>query len=169
MNAIDTERLCLRVHLAHDLPDCTAMWSQPEVTRHIGGRPLTGEEVWGRVLRYIGHWSALGFGYWVIREKATDRFVGEVGFADFKRDVQPPLGAPEIGWALSPWAHGRGFATEAVRAVVAWGDQHFEQKRTVCLINPSNQASVRVGEKCGYKEYKRTTYKGEPTILFERT
>ena len=167
--ALDTERLTLRVHRAADLQDCAAMWAHPDVTRHIGGRPFTEEEVWGRVLRYIGHWTALGFGYWAIREKTTQRFVGELGFADFKRDIQPPLnGAPEIGWALSPWAHGRGFATEAVRAVVAWGDANLGTPRTVCLISPANRASIRVAEKCAYAEYERTTYKGEPTILFER-
>lgn len=145
------------------------MWAHPDVTRHIGGRPFSEEEVWGRVLRYIGHWAALGYGYWAIREKGTDRFVGELGFADFKRDLQPPLnGVPEIGWALSPWAHGKGLATEAVRAAVEWSDQHFAAKRTVCLISPANRASIRVAEKCGYKEFKRTTYKSEPTILFER-
>ena len=166
---IDTERLTLRVHCAEDLADCAAMWADPEVTRHIGGRPLSEEEVWGRVLRYIGHWTALGFGYWAMREKTSERFVGELGFADFKRDLTPSLaGAPEIGWALASWAHGRGFATEAVRAVVAWGDAHFEGRRTVCLVSPANGASQRVAEKCGYKEFKSTTYKGEPTILFER-
>ncbi len=145
------------------------MWAHPDVTRHIGGRPFTHEEVWGRVLRYIGHWSALGFGYWAIREKSTQRFVGELGFADFKRDLQPPLdGTPEIGWALSPWAHGQGFASEAVRAVGVWGDANLGSLRTVCLISPANRASIRVAEKCGYAEYERTTYKGEPTILFER-
>ncbi len=145
------------------------MWSHPEVTRHIGGRPFTEEEVWGRVLRYIGHWTALGFGYWAIRDRSTGQYVGEVGFADFRRELQPSLdGAPEIGWALVPAAHGRGLATEAVRAVVAWGDVHFGKRRTACLISPGNLASIRVAQKCGYQEFHRTLYKGEPTILFER-
>ena len=166
---IETERLTLRVHRLEDFVDSTAMWGDPEVTRYIGGRPFPKEEVWTKLLRYVGHWSVMGFGYWVIRDRATGRFVGEVGFADFKRDIQPSLeGAPEIGWALAPWAHGKGLATEAVRASVAWGVTHFESGRTVCLISPENLASIRVAEKCGYKEFKRTTYKGQPTILFER-
>jgi RimJ/RimL family protein N-acetyltransferase len=165
--AIETARLTLRGHRTEDLPECASMWSHPEVTRHIGGRPFSEEEVWGRVLRYIGHWTALGYGYWALREKSTGRFVGELGFADFKRDIQPPLEAPEIGWALSPWAHGKGYATEAVQAAVAWGDGHLAP-RTVCLISPANRASIRVADKCGYVEYGRTTYKGEPTILYER-
>lgn len=168
--SIQTPRLLLRAHGPADLADCAAMWALPEVVKHIGGRPFTEEEVWGRVLRYVGHWAALGFGYWAIVDQASGRFVGEAGFADFKRDLKPSLdGAPEIGWALCPWAHGQGYATEAVRAAVAWGDAAFGARRTVCLIGPENAASIRVAHKCGYAEVLRTTYKGEPTLLFERT
>lgn len=172
MPAIPTlasERLTLRGHVVDDFGASAAMWAEPEVTRHIGGRAFTQEESWSRLLRYVGHWSALGFGYWVVTEKLTGRFVGEVGFADFKREIVPSLaGVPEIGWALATWAHGNGFATEAVRAAIAWGETHFKSARTVCLIDPGNLASLRVAAKCGYKELVRTTYKGSPTILFER-
>jgi RimJ/RimL family protein N-acetyltransferase len=167
--ALDTERLTLRGHTLADFDDSAAMWADPTVTRHIGGRPFTREEVWTRLLRYVGHWALLGYGYWVIRDKASGRFVGEVGFLDGKRDIVPSLeGAPEIGWALSTWAHGRGIATEAVRAAVEWGATHFGARRSVCLIDVDNLASVRVAQKCGYREFARTTYKGAPVILFER-
>ena len=36
------------------------------------------------------------------------------------------------------------------------------------MIAPDNAPSLRVARKCGYAEYARTTYKGEPTMLFER-
>jgi len=166
--AIDTERLTLRGHRCEDFGDSASMWGDPEVTRYIGGKPLTDEEVWSRLLRHIGHWSLLGFGYWVVREKDSGRFVGEVGFADLKRAIDPPFdGAPEIGWVLAPWSHGRGYATESARAVIDWGAQHFAPARTVCLIDTDHVRSIRVAEKCGYREFARTTYKGKPVILFE--
>ncbi|HEX5870568.1 MAG TPA: GNAT family protein, partial [Longimicrobium sp.] len=99
----------------------------------------------------------------------TGRFVGDMGLADFRREVTPPLGdAPEAGWVLAPWAHGRGFATEAVRAVLAWADAHLAAPRTVCLIAPENAASLHVAEKCGFREYARGTYKGEESIILQR-
>jgi len=120
-------------------------------------------------LRYIGHWSVMGFGFWAIRERASGRFVGEVGFADFKRDLQPSIeGVPEAGWVLARWAHGKGFATEAVRAILEWGATHFESPRTICLINPGNLASIHVAKKCGFRELTRAIYKDHETILFER-
>ena len=145
------------------------MWALPDVVRYIGGKPFTIEEVWARVLRYTGHWQWMGFGFWALEEKSTGAFTGDLGFAEFKREIEPSiLGIPEVGWVLAPHAQGKGYATEAVRAVVAWGDQHFNRTRTVCLIHPENQPSLRVAEKCGYKEFHRTTYKGQPTLILER-
>lgn len=168
--AIDTERLTLRLHGLDDFPHSLAMWSDPAVTRYIGGRPSTEEEVWQRLLRYAGHWSLMGFGYWAVRERESGRFAGEVGFAVGKRPLEPSFGdAPELGWALVPAFQGRGYATEAVRAAITWGQSRFgPDRRTVCMIHPENLPSLRVAEKAGYREFARTTYKGDPTILFER-
>jgi RimJ/RimL family protein N-acetyltransferase len=166
---IETKRLRLRGHRLGDFTDCAAMWADPTVTRHIGGQPFSEEEVWARLLRYAGHWAWMGFGYWAIEEKDTGDFVGELGFADYKRDIEPSLnGVPELGWALSSKMHGKGYATEAVQAAIAWGDAHFGAARTVCLIHPENLASIRVAEKCGYRELQRTTYKSHPTVIFAR-
>jgi RimJ/RimL family protein N-acetyltransferase len=166
---LETPRLKLRGHRLEDSIHSAAMWADPLVTRYIGGKPLTEEESWTKFLRYTGHWALLGFGYWVVEEKATGNFAGEIGFADYKRDLQPSLkGVPEIGWVLASHAHGKGYATEAVRAAVAWGDVHFPSLRTACIIAPENQASIRVALKCGYRESPPATYKGKPTLMFVR-
>ena len=166
---LETPRLKLRGHRLDDFVHSAAMWADPKVTQYAGGKPLTEEESWGRFLRYIGHWRLLGFGYWVVEEKATGNFVGEIGFADYKRGLQPSIqGVPEIGWVLASPAHGRGFATEAVRAVVAWGDAHFRSARTACIIAPENLASIRVALKCGYQGPQPATYKGKPTLMYFR-
>jgi RimJ/RimL family protein N-acetyltransferase len=167
---IETERLIMRGHRLDDFEASAALWADPEVTRFISGKPSTREESWSRLLRHVGHWALLGFGYWALEDKASGRFVGEVGFADFKRLIEPPLdGIPEIGWVIAPSLHGRGLATEAVRAASAWGLKHFGPVRTACLIHPENGASIRVARKCGYEEYIRTTYKDGPSIVFSRS
>ncbi|MGA9979984.1 MAG: GNAT family N-acetyltransferase [Candidatus Sulfotelmatobacter sp.] len=166
---LETARLKLRGHRLDDFTHSAAMWADPLVTRYIGGKPLTEEEAWTKFLRYAGHWQLLGFGYWAIEEKATGNFVGELGFADYKRDLQPSLkGMPEIGWVLTSLAHGKGYATEAVRAAVAWSDAHFRGARTACIIAPENLASIGVASKCGYRDPQPATYKGTPTILYIR-
>jgi RimJ/RimL family protein N-acetyltransferase len=164
-----TERLALRRHRLDDFPYAARMWGDPAVTRHVGGRPFTQEEVWARIMRYVGHWELLGYGYWAIEERDTGRFVGEAGFADFHRDMEPSLAdIPELGWVLTPSAQGRGYATEAAQAAVAWGDRRFDRAKTACIIHPENTASIRVAAKVGYREVQATTYKGHPIIVFER-
>jgi RimJ/RimL family protein N-acetyltransferase len=165
---IETARLTLRGHAADDLDDSLALWSDPVVTRYIGGRPFSREEVWARVLRYVGHWTLAGFGFWQLRERATGRFVGEAGLADFKRDLAISFaGAPEAGWVLAPWSHGSGYATEAMTAVLAWAGA-AGHTRTMCIIDPGNAASRRVAAKLGYHELARVDYHGEEVLVFER-
>ncbi|HMG55769.1 MAG TPA: GNAT family N-acetyltransferase [Kofleriaceae bacterium] len=164
---IETPRLILRGHGIADLDDSLALWSDPEVTRHIGGKPSTREDVWARLLRYIGHWAVSGYGFWQVRERATDRFVGEVGIAEFHRDLAFSFGgAPEAGWVLAPWSHGRGYATEAMTAVLAWSAA--AHPRTVCIIDPDNAASQRVAARLGYREIGRAPYRSVEVIVFER-
>ena len=165
---LTTETLRLRPFAREDLDASAAMWADPDVVRFIGGRPSSREEAWARILRYRGLWALLGYGYWLIETRQDGRFVGEVGFADFQREMAFPEFAPEAGWALAPWAHGRGWASEAVYAALAWSDQHLPAVRTVCMISPQNTASLRVAEKCGYRPIADSIYKDDPVRLFER-
>lgn len=165
---IETERLILRGHTKADLDVCAAIWGDAEVTRYIGGRPFARDEVWSRILRYVGHWQEMGYGFWAVTEKASGRLIGELGFADFKRPLEPSFGdTPEMGWVLSPTGHGKGYASEAVAAALDWGDRNFDGRRTVCMIHPENEASLRVAQKAGFREFARADYHG-PTILLER-
>ncbi len=166
---VETERLRLRGHRLEDFEHSLAMWSDPIVVRYTTGKPQTREDAWMRMLRYGGLWAFLGYGYWAVEEKATGAFAGEIGFADFKREIEPSLdGMPEIGWVLASQMHGKGYATEAVKAAVEWGEQQFGVCKTCCIIHPENTASVRVAEKCGYRELTRSAYKEHTVILFTR-
>ena len=166
---IETERLRLRPHEVSDFDACVAMWSDPAITRYTIGDPSPPAQTWKRILTYRGHWTLLGFGYWAVEEKATGRYIGDIGFAEHKRDIRPSIeGMPELGWALISKVHGRGYATEALRAAVAWGDSHFGAVDTVCIINPENQASVRVAEKLGYAEVRRSPHGEKSVVVFLR-
>jgi len=166
---IETERLILRGHTPEDFPAFAAMWADPVVTRFIGGAPLSEEDAWAKYLRVAGHWALLGYGFWSIVEKASGQRVGEAGILNVKRDTNPSFrDVPEIGWGLLPAVHGKGYATEAVKAILGWAEDHFGKVRMVCIIDPDNTPSLRVAERCGFHEYARTTYKGEAIIILER-
>jgi RimJ/RimL family protein N-acetyltransferase len=167
---IETARLRLRGHRAGDFTASAAMWGDAEVTRFIGGRPFTGEEVWSRLLRYIGHWEWVGYGTWVVEEKATGAFVGEIGFCDYRREIEPPLDVPEVGWVLARAMQRKGYGTEAIRAALVWGEAHLPlAPRTTCIIDPANGPSLRTAEKCGFREQRRAMYKGVELVVLGRS
>ena len=166
---IETERLRLRGHREDDLANCVAMWSEEAVTRFTVGRQLTEEEIWMRMLRHIGHWALLDFGYWVVEEKATGAFLGEAGIAEFHRGIEPSiLGIPEVGWVFASTAHGKGYAHEAARAILAWGEEHFGSDRSVCIIAPENAPSLKLAAKLGYTAEAETIFRGNPALILGR-
>jgi RimJ/RimL family protein N-acetyltransferase len=123
-----------------------------------------------RLLRYGGLWPLLGYGFWAVREKQSGRFVGDIGFADFHRPIEPPItGVPEAGWVLATWAHGRGYATEALGAALSWLDGSAAVDRSVCLIAPENKASIRLAQRYGYSTSTTISFNGEDSLLFTRS
>ncbi|MCM2294311.1 GNAT family N-acetyltransferase [Allorhizobium sp. BGMRC 0089] len=166
---LETPRLRLREPRIEDFEDIATMWADENVVRFITGKPSGRSDSWSRLLRHIGHWQALSYGYWSVEERETGRFCGHIGFAEHKRDITPSIeGVPEIGWVLATHAHGRGIATEAVAAAVQWGDRHFSEPRTVCLFDPDNAASMRVAEKNGYRVCCMARMNDKDTLMMER-
>lgn len=145
---LGSDRLILRRHREADLDAAAAMWGDAGVVRYIGGRPFTREEVWHRILRYLGHWALRPFGYWAIEERASGRFVGEIGLADWKRE-KILVERPEAGWVLAPAAQGRGYAKEAIGLMLEWADA-TAIGATSCIIGGGNSASIRLAERFGF-------------------
>ncbi|MCP3736041.1 GNAT family N-acetyltransferase [Sphingomonas sp. RP10(2022)] len=161
-----TDRLTLAAHHPDDLDDLAAMWAHPAVYGMIGGTARSREEVWIRLLRSIGQWQAFGYGSWVVRDHAGG-FVGELGLIEARRAIDPPLTLPEMGWTLAPHVHGRGYAHEALVAVLGWAAVH-DIARTTCIIDPANAPSLKLAAKLGYKQVREALYNDRPTLVLER-
>ncbi|MHC1480504.1 GNAT family N-acetyltransferase [Frateuria aurantia] len=165
--ALETPRLKLLPAKAGDFADSLALWSEPQVVRHIGGQPLDGEAVWRRLLLRIGHWQALGYGYWAIFERDSGAFVGELGFADYHRHMEPPVAlAPEAGWALMPAMQGRGYALEALQAALGWARQRWPQGRLSAIMEPDHALSARLATRVGFQCGERASYAGKPVDIW---
>lgn len=162
---LETERLILRGHRREDYDSEFALWNDAGVRENLlRGAAALPHEVWSRLLRYMGHWVAMGWGYWAIEERESGRFVGECGFADFKRGLGVDL--PEAGWAIRDDASGKGYALEAMRAVLAWGDERFAA--TFCIIATENMRSTKLAEKLGYVIGERIDFNGAETLVCRR-
>jgi RimJ/RimL family protein N-acetyltransferase len=120
---IETERLLLRPwRAADDLPPFAALSADPEVMRWIApNRPLEPPESAALLARIDDHWREHGYGLWAVQPRAGGATC--IGFAGLAIPSFLPavLPAVEVGWRLDRAWWGRGLATEAARAAVAYG------------------------------------------------
>jgi RimJ/RimL family protein N-acetyltransferase len=144
------------------------MLGDPEVMRHLGD-PQSREDAWRRLLQAAGLWTMLGYGYWSVERREDGAYLGQIGFADFKRDVEPSLdGLPEMGWLFGPQGQGQGYAFEAGAAALAWADETLRAAETVAIISPDNQRSIRLAERLGFVAAEKTSYKDDPVLIVRR-
>ncbi len=171
-----TDRLRLRpwTTSAADLARLTDLYSRDEVTRWLGGRPsIPAREL---VARWAAvHARDDRYGCWAIEPiagvvgRADDAVVGRaddavVGRADdpvagpegqvpaagtvLLKPLPNGVGEVEVGWHLHPDSWGRGYATEAARAVIerAFGAGLPE---VYAVVRPGNEASLAVCRRLG--------------------
>lgn len=166
---IETARLRLRGFRASDLDAQAAVLADEEVVRHLGGQPFSREDAWRKILGSPGLWQLLGYGYWVAERLEDRAYLGQIGFADFKRDMQPNIeDLPEMGWIFAPEAQGKGYASEAAAAALDWADSNLNAPEIVAIIDPDNAPSIRVAEKAGFDRREDALYRGERILLFRR-
>lgn len=150
MVILETPRLLLRDWSLDDFSGFRAIATDPRVMRYIGnGQPWPDDRILRFIQSGIEKAKARGWILWPVVLKETARLIGFCGFGDgFPPDV-------EIGWWLSPPYWSRGLATEAARAVLAYGFDKFQFPRVISVAQPANRASIRVMEKLGM-QYERS-------------
>ena len=130
---IETARLSLRMVEEDDREPLFELWSDPANERLR--EPASPEQIraWIELVR------------WAVWERETGELVGDCSlfFADEHDEWELAYGLRRDVW-------GRGYATEAARAAVAHGFGLHGLARVVADVDPSNVASVRVLEKCGF-------------------
>jgi len=166
---IETDRLILREFRAGDLDAHAATLGDEEVMRHIGGKPMSREDSWRRLLSGVGMWSLIGMGPWAVEQKADGRMVGHCGFFQFERDLNPLiLGEPEMGWIFDRSVHGQGIAFEACQAALNWAEDAIGVASYPAIIDLDNTPSMKLAERLGFVRQADATYRDGPIAFFRR-
>jgi len=141
-----TERLELRRFASADLEPLRAVFGDPQVMKHVGisRRPLDDAQLAESQLRVDEHWVRNGFGPLAVVERASGCLAGEAGLQLLEDG--PDV---ELTYTLARAAWGRGYASEAARAVLLWGFAGLRLPRIVAVAYADNAASLRVLETSG--------------------
>jgi RimJ/RimL family protein N-acetyltransferase len=144
---IRTERLLLRRWRDEDRAPFAAMNADVRVVEHLPG-PMSREQSDALVDRIEANFASRGFDVFAVEVAATGEFAGFVGLTvpRFEAAFTPCV---EIGWRLAPGLWGRGYATEAARASLAFGFERLALAEVVSFTVPANLRSRRVMERIG--------------------
>ena len=148
MTVLETERLILRHFNLDDAPFILALLNEPSFLRYIGDKKVRTLEdarqyiLNGPVATYERH----GFGLYQVQLKDSHTPIGMCGL--LKREELPQ---PDIGFAFLPDFWNKGFAYEAAVAVVNDAHERLKLDSILAIVNPDNDASIRLLEKLGLK------------------
>ncbi len=143
---LETERLILRQWRDGDAGAFAAMNADPEVMRYFPA-PLSRAESDALLARARRKWRELGLCFFAVEVKGGEL----IGFAGLN---PPPFEAHftpcvEVGWRLARHAWGKGYATEAARASLAYGFGTLGLTEIVSFTVPGNTRSRAVMERIG--------------------
>jgi len=142
-----TERLVLRDWRDDDLAPFAALNADPRVTEFLPG-PLTRAESDALAARIRGALARYGFGAWAVEVMGGAPFIGFVGLSVplFAAAFTP---CTEIAWRLAAEHWGRGYATEAAGAALAYGFEQLGLEEIVAFTTAGNTRSRAVMERLG--------------------
>jgi RimJ/RimL family protein N-acetyltransferase len=133
------------------------MFSDPGVTRFLpGAAPPTKDTFEIQLPARHAMEAELGYAMWAVEEKATGTFIGQCGLRP-AATMDPDAGSEiDLAYHLTSASWNKGYATEAVVAVLAYGLGSVGLDRVMAVALPENVGSWRVMEKAGM-QYEGTT------------
>lgn len=147
---IETERLLLRIYKPEELEIVYKMLADKNVTRfYPPGFSITREEVLASLPRRFKHWRERGFGQLGVFEKENENLLGYCGLQPF--DNTPEI---EIYYGFFEAAWGKGYATEAARAMLRFGFENTNLDKISAGTHPDNVASQKVLQKIGLEKHE---------------
>lgn len=156
---LTTDRLTLRAPKLDDLPALTAFFTSPQ--SHAVGGPRNETESTFALNATAGQWLIRGYGSWHIADRDSNAFLGRTGFL-----FAPGWDEPELGWAITAEAEGKGIAHEATLAARAYGAKHLGLDAPISYIRPDNTRSAALARRLGATLERHGSLRDTPCDIY---
>ncbi len=137
---LETERLILRRRMEEDIPNMVKMFNTDEVRQHLGGYPPHDKHSMLKMIRHRRETE------WAVTLQGTGEYIGE---CLIPKIVDNYLG--EIGYLFLKEHWGKGYAQEAVSAIIEYSFNILNLQRLCATIDNKNDRSKKLIEKLGFK------------------
>ncbi len=146
MIILETERLVLSRLSYNDCEFIIELLNEPAFQRYIGDKEVRSLCDAREYLRNgpVGSYERYGFGMFLVRNKSANTAMGMCGF--MKREE---FDAPDVGFAFLQRFWANGYAAESAAAVLEYGRNVLKLPRIIAMVDPENEASIRLVEKLG--------------------
>jgi len=166
MQLFKSERLVVRQLSLQDLPELTAILSDPEVMKY-SVRGVYDEDSTRKFIDWcLKCYSSHGVGPWALLEKVSGSLIGFCGIGPERVDGVEEI---NLGYRLARRFWNQGFATEAVKGVLSYAFNQKNCESVVVIIEPEHAASIRVTEKAGFGDYTVHEFHDRPVHLYRMT
>lgn len=170
--SVTTRRLDLVPAARDDVDILWAIWREPAVRRYLfDDVPVTRERVAG-ILDNLLASAVERLGVWLARERGSERAIGIVGLRRADASHDPALaGAVEVLVSFASAAWGRGYATEALTAVLDYAFRALGLGQVVAVVDVPNEASHRLIARLGFTptgEHQGAVYRARTYVLTVR-
>ncbi|GJQ33465.1 MAG: putative N-acetyltransferase YoaA [Ignavibacteriaceae bacterium] len=145
---IATDRLILTPPTLDDAPAIFRLRSDPEVAVHLNRKLQTEfEEAEAFIANLTGGFDEGKWHYWLVKSREDNTFLGTICLWNFSEDRF----SAEVGYELLPQYQGKGFAGEALGAVLEFGFGALGLGRIDAIIEAPNGRSISLAERFGFK------------------
>jgi ribosomal-protein-alanine N-acetyltransferase len=163
---IETDRLILRPFQKTDIDHLTALNGDEETMKFISP-PLSREQVAGVIDWFLTEWQRLGFGWFAVFEKATNKFIGQCGLQCL--EGRPDSLDVELAFVIDRSSWGKGYAAEAAKETARYSFLKVGLNKIVAVTMKENVPSQHVLAKLGFKYIDNRPLYGREVMYYELT
>ena len=161
---LETDRLLLRMFRNDDWKDIHEYYGDAACATYTTGKASNEHETWQKMAAVLGHWQLRSYGSYALEEKKLKRVIGIAGL-DYPSDWPEP----EIQWGLAKQFWGKGYASEAVRAIKEMKKQFIPNMFLISLIHPDNANSSNLAKAVGAYFEKEILFRNGTWHIYRHT